>query len=321
MRPPLSWALLGLLMAAAPPARAVAGLEPLPPVQRRALLASHSFKGEGATITASRGWRWGLEGAQPAAPGGPSAAQQARECSPPLRCPPPVPAHAAPARAAPPLRPPAWPCRPMRLTRPRAAAPAPPADGEEVPLWAAKTGPFANPRCGTAAASAAAAPPACLACPQLAQLPRRAGVPAQPPSPRPRPPTLPPRRRVLNAPLHTPPPCSESYKWYDLPYCPPKKGIQWKTLGMGEVRQGGGGRQRRGRSGRGSGGGGKGAAVSFEAGSGAPAGPAAACRQQSKAAAPPPPRTRWWTPTACPRRPTASRLRCPAATRWCARRH
>jgi hypothetical protein len=34
-----------------------------------------------------------------------------------------------------------------------------------------------------------------------------------------------------------PRPRSESYKWYDLPFCHPKKGIQWKTLGMGEVRR------------------------------------------------------------------------------------
>ena len=47
---------------------------------------------------------------------------------------------------------------------------------DEVPLWAAKTGPFTNP--------------------------------------------------------------SETYEFYSLPYCKPKDGVKWKTLGMGEVTAG-----------------------------------------------------------------------------------
>lgn len=29
---------------------------------------------------------------------------------------------------------------------------------------------------------------------------------------------------------------SETYEYYSLPYCKPKDGVKWKTLGMGEVR-------------------------------------------------------------------------------------
>jgi hypothetical protein len=29
--------------------------------------------------------------------------------------------------------------------------------------------------------------------------------------------------------------CSETYEYYKLPYCKPKGGVKWKTLGMGEV--------------------------------------------------------------------------------------
>lgn len=28
---------------------------------------------------------------------------------------------------------------------------------------------------------------------------------------------------------------SETYEFYSLPYCKPKDGVRWKTLGMGEV--------------------------------------------------------------------------------------
>lgn len=30
-------------------------------------------------------------------------------------------------------------------------------------------------------------------------------------------------------------PCSETYEYYKLPYCKPKAGVRYKTLGMGEV--------------------------------------------------------------------------------------
>lgn len=30
--------------------------------------------------------------------------------------------------------------------------------------------------------------------------------------------------------------CSETYEYYKLPYCKPKDGVKYKTLGMGEVR-------------------------------------------------------------------------------------
>lgn len=33
--------------------------------------------------------------------------------------------------------------------------------------------------------------------------------------------------------LHTV--CSETYEYYKLPYCKPKAGVRYKTLGMGEV--------------------------------------------------------------------------------------
>ncbi len=38
-------------------------------------------------------------------------------------------------------------------------------------------------------------------------------------------------------PAEPPPPgChSETYEYYKLPYCKPKDGVKWKTLGMGEV--------------------------------------------------------------------------------------
>ncbi len=29
--------------------------------------------------------------------------------------------------------------------------------------------------------------------------------------------------------------CSETYEYYKLPYCKPKAGVRYKTLGMGEV--------------------------------------------------------------------------------------
>lgn len=29
--------------------------------------------------------------------------------------------------------------------------------------------------------------------------------------------------------------CSETYEYYKLPYCKPKDGVRYKTLGMGEV--------------------------------------------------------------------------------------
>lgn len=31
------------------------------------------------------------------------------------------------------------------------------------------------------------------------------------------------------------PACSETYEYYKLPYCKPKDGVKYKTLGMGEV--------------------------------------------------------------------------------------
>lgn len=72
---------------------------------------------------------------------------------------------------------------------------------DEVPLWASKVGPFANPRCATHK--------------------RRATAPMQ------------------QDPTHNPPaavPCSETYEYYKLPYCKPEDGVRYKTLGMGEVR-------------------------------------------------------------------------------------